>query len=469
MAKVRSIAIIGGGITGLMTAYYLQKQKQAQGLDVKITLIEAEDSLGGKISTVHDSDFVMEAGADSIVARKPNVAPLIEELGLTEQVARNATGRSFLYLDGSLQPIPEDTLFGIPLSVESLAKSKLVSAEGKVEALKDFYTPNDRFTKQDSVGEFLTAFLGRELVERQIAPVLSGVYSGSLQELTIASTMPYLLEYKNEYGSILKGLEANQQKFKGDAGSKFISFSGGLSTLITTLAKQLDDVEIMTGVRVQQIVKEGHHYELRTAAGRLLEAQYVVLAVPHAQAQRMLGDDRLSELFAGLTTNSLISVYLGFDAPDHVLPQDGTGFINANGEELTCNACTWTSRKWTHTSPERRLLIRMFYKSTSPKFAALCQMSEAELLRTAREDIQRSLGLTAEPITHVITKWLDAMPKYDIRHHETVGKLEAALAAAFPNVMLAGCSYYGVGIPDCIENGRQTADKIIERLEARQE
>lgn len=458
--------MVGGGITGLMTAYYLQKKKRAEGLDMRITLIEAAATLGGKIQTVHDDEFVMEAGADSIVARKANVAPIVEELGLQEQIAHNATGRSFLFLDGRLRPIPEDTLFGIPLSLESLAKSELISAEGKVEALKDFYTPNERFTKDDSVGEFLTAFLGEELVERQIAPVLSGVYSGSLDELTIASTMPYLLEYKNEYGSILKGLEVNGQQFKGTSGSKFLSFTGGLSTLIEALEQKLDDVEIVKGTRVQSIVKDGSdgRYKLKTADGSLMEAEFVALAVPHAQAQRMLHDERLSELFASFKTSSLISVYMGFDAPDDWLPQDGTGFINANGRALTCNACTWTSRKWTHTSRDRRLLIRMFYKSSSPHFAVLRQMTEEELLMTAREDLKLSLGIEAEPVTHVITKWLDAMPKYDIAHHEAVRKLETAIATSFPNVVLAGCSYYGVGIPDCMESGRQAAEQIIESL-----
>ena len=203
---------------------------------------------------------------------------------------------------------------------------------------------------------------------------------------------------------------------------------------------------------------------MKTADDRVIKAEFIVLAVPYTQAQHMLSDDRLSELFAAFRAGSLISVYLGYDIADHVLPQDGTGFIKANGDDLVCNACTWTSRKWTHTSADRRLLLRMFYKSTSPQFAKLRHMSEEELLRTAREDVRLSLGIEAQPEAYVITKWLDAMPKYDIHHREAVRKLEEALAAYFPNVFLAGCSYYGVGIPDCMENGRQTASKIVEKL-----
>ena len=150
--------------------------------------------------------------------------PIIEELGIEDEIVYNQTGKSYLFTDGELQSIPKDSVFGIPASIESLAKSTLVSAEGKVEALKDFYTQNDTFTENDSIGEFLEYFLGKELVERQIAPVLSGVYSGNLQDLTIASTLPYLLEYKKKYGSFIEGFNRNKETFRSDGENKFLSF-----------------------------------------------------------------------------------------------------------------------------------------------------------------------------------------------------------------------------------------------------
>ena len=202
---MKTVIVIGGGITGLSTMYELQKWKTETGSDVRLVLVEASDELGGKVRTVKESGFIMESGADSIVSRKANELSFVEELGLESEVVYNAIGISFLYTDGELKPIPLDSVFGIPASVESLAKSTLISAEGKVEALKDFYTSNERFTKSDSIGEFLEYFLGKELVEKQIAPVLSGVYSGNLRNLAIESTLPYLLEYKEQYGSIIKG------------------------------------------------------------------------------------------------------------------------------------------------------------------------------------------------------------------------------------------------------------------------
>lgn len=461
---MRTVVVIGGGITGLSTAYYLQQSIENNNLDIKLILIEASDRLGGKIRTLHHEDFIMESGADSIVTRKTNVAPLIKELGIQDEVVYNATGISYIYTEGKLKQIPKDAVFGIPLSVESLATTELVSAEGKVEALKDLYTPNLTFTKNDSVGDFLEAFLGKEFVEKQISPVLSGVYSGNLSELTIASTLPYLIDYKNEYGSIIQGLSANRAKFQGNGDKKFMSFKGGVSTLIDAMEEHLTDTEIIKGVRAEQIEKCENQYRITLANGRVVDADIVVLGTMHSTAQALLQDEELNEDFNQLFNSSLISVYLGFDIPDSELPADGTGFITANSDDVLCNACTWTSRKWEHTSGQQRLLVRLFYKSSGTHYESLIKLSEEELLKVALKDIKSSLGITGQPVTYDVTKWHDVMPNYHIRHHQIVQSLEKKMANSYPNVILAGCSYYGVGIPDCIANGEKTAGQILEQL-----
>jgi len=462
--NLRTVVVIGGGITGLSTAYYLQKNIQSNNLDVNIVLVEANDRLGGKVRTLHEGEFTMESGADSIVTRKTNVAPLIEELGLQDEVVYNATGTSFIYTEGELKQIPKDAVFGIPLSIESLAKTELISAEGKVEALKDLYTPNDKFTKDDSVGDFLEAFFGKELVNKQISPVLSGVYSGNLDDLTIASTLPYLIDYKNEYGSIIQGLSANKSKFQGNGDKKFMSFKGGVSAIIDAMEEHLSDIEIIKGIHAERVEKQGAQYRVTLVNGRTIDADMVVLGTMHNTAQALLQDESLNEDFNQLINSSLISVYLGFDIPDSQLPADGTGFITANSDDVKCHACTWTSRKWEHTSEHQRLLVRLFYKSSGPHYEALIKLSEEELQQVALQDIQISLGINAQPISCDVTKWHNTMPNYHIRHHQIVESLERKMASHYPNVILAGCSYYGVGIPDCIANGERTADIIMEQI-----
>lgn len=461
---MKKVAVIGGGITGLSTAYYLHKIIQERKLAAEIVLIEADERLGGKIYTVKQDGFMMEVGADSLVARKRNVDPLIDELGLREEVVYNATGKSYLHTDGKLKLIPEEAVFGIPLSLQALAESELVSAEGKVEALKDFYTTNETFTKDDSIGLFLEAFLGKEIVEKQIAPVLSGVYSGKLNELTIASTLPYLLDYKNQYGSIMKGLAENRQTFKSQGEKKFLSFAGGTSTIIERMEQALPDIEWMKGCKVSRVIRDGEQYTLNLEDGRSLMTDSVVLSVPHQAAQSMLANESLNEDFAELIGSSLISVYMGFDVSDELLPENGTGFIVADSSSLKCQASTWTSRKWTHTSTNHQLLVRLFYKSSGPHYERLQGLSEEEMLQEAMSDLQQSIGQLPQPTTYAITQWTDSMPNYHLRHHAVVQSLERKVAQQYPGLFLAGCSYYGVGIPDCIANGEATAARVAELL-----
>lgn len=458
---MKHFIVIGGGITGLSAAHRLNKLAGESGEDIQITLIEAEERLGGKLWTLHEDGFIMEAGADSIVARHEAVGTLVEELGLQDRVVHNATGISYLYRDGELHAIPADTVFGIPMDKESLMASTLVSEGGKRAALKDFEETEHEFTKDSPIGAFLRAFLGDELVERQVAPVLSGVYSGSLDSLTLGSTLPYLLDYKNEYGSIIRGLGANREKFQSRANKKFLSFDGGLSVLIDRMEVEMSGVRIQKGTRAERLEKAGDGYLVSVEGHGKLRADGVILALPDSQVRRLLGKEAPAEVFDTFTNASILTMYLGYDLPDTELPADGTGFINAGNGQVVCDACTWTSRKWTHTSPDGRLLVRLFYKNSNPKFEEISVMDREELIALARRDLEESFGLDADPSVVEITPWLGLMPKYGLGHRGAVEGLEQFLAASYPNVQVAGASFHGVGIGLCIADGREKAERII--------
>ncbi|ARC28336.1 protoporphyrinogen oxidase [Bacillus toyonensis] len=461
---MKTVVVIGGGITGLSTMFYLEKLKKDYNIDLHLILVEKEESLGGKIHSVEEQDFIMESGADSIVARNEHVMPLVKDLNLEEEMVYNETGISYIYSDNILHPIPSDSIFGIPMSVESLFSSTLVSTKGKIVALKDFITKNKEFTKDTSLALFLESFLGKELVERQIAPVLSGVYSGKLNELTMASTLPYLLDYKNKYGSIMKGFEENKKQFQSAGNKKFVSFKSGLSTIINRLEDKLTETVIKKGAVTTAVSKRGDQYEISIANQESIQADYVVLAAPHDIAQTLLQSNELNEHFNKFKNSSLISIYLGFDIPDEQLPADGTGFIVTENSDLHCDACTWTSRKWKHTSGTQKLLVRMFYKSTNPIYETIKNYSEEELVRVALYDIEKSLGIKGEPEVVEVTNWKDLMPKYHLEHNQAVQALNEKLTALYPNVYLAGASYYGVGIGACIGNGKNTAKEIMTTL-----
>ncbi|MBO1005082.1 protoporphyrinogen oxidase [Pseudogracilibacillus auburnensis] len=463
-----TVVVIGGGITGLSTMYHLQQLKRNANLNMELILIEANPILGGKINTIHHGDFIMEVGADSIVARKEGMMSFLNELELQEELVHNATGKSFIYRDQQFYQIPDDTIFGIPMSAEALFSSELISYEGKIAALNDFFTDNNTFTKDSSVGSFLEAFLGKEIVEKQIAPILSGVYSGKLNELTLATTLPYLVDYKNQYGSIMRGLHENKKKFQSSDLKKFISFENGMSTLIHRLEEILTDVKIIKGIEATSISRQSHDlYEISFANHESIKANHIVLSTPHSAAQQLLRDEELDEDFNKLVNASLISVYLGFDVPDSKLPADGTGFIVPEDSDLICNACTWSSRKWAHTSKQSRLLLRLFFKSTDPAYDYVNSLSDADLIEVALGDIKKSIGLTEKPISAEVTKWNKNMPKYHLKHREIIDSLNRKMGNFYPHITLAGASYHGVGIADCITNGKKTANELFNDITAK--
>lgn len=462
---MKTVLVVGGGITGLSTMYYLQKENRERSLGLRLVLAEANDYLGGKIHTVTKNDFIMETGADSIVARNKNVLPFVKELNLEEELVFNATGTSYIHTQNKLLEIPKDSIFGIPMTLEALSTSELISTRGKLEALKDLFRTNVRFTKESSIGEFLEYYLGKEIVENQIAPVLAGVYSGNIYSLTLGSTLPYLLDYKENYGSIIRGLGKNKEGFQSAANKKFISFKKGLSTIIDRLEEVLTDAMILKGIAVTEIKKEANQYKIQLSNGEEQMADAVVLATPHDVAQRILNKEELNPIFGKLKNSSNITLYLSYDISDEELPKDGTGFIVAGDSNIVCNACTWTSRKWEHTSKNSQLLLRLFYKQTNPAYERLHALSEEELVEEARKDIEKSLGITSKPKSYEVTKWTNAMPVYSLDHKQAVETLNQDLVDLYPNVYLAGCSYYGVGIAACMENGEETAQKVLNSIE----
>ena len=461
---MKTVAVVGGGITGLCTMHYLKRQLEKKGIEAELVLIERNEYLGGKIHSVHDGGFIMETGADSIVARHPGVLELIRELDFEKELVYNETGVSYIHTNDELHAIPAGSTFGIPMSIDSLRASTLISEEGKARALQDLEMPNPGFTKESSIGEFLEHFLGEEIVRRQIAPVLSGVYSGNLYQLSLASTLPYLVDYKNEYGSIIKGFEANRQQFEKAAAKKFISFRNGLSSLIDRLEESMPEVTFMKNTAVHSVSKEGGRYQVETDGGRIM-ADVVVLAVPNATVRQVLSDQALEEHLDRFTTASAITLYLGFDVPDSLLPADGTGFIVSHNSNLVCDASTWTSRKWKHTSKDGNLLVRLFYKNINPRYEELAAMTDEELVKVAQEDIKLSLGIEDKPKVVNVTKWINQMPRYDLAHNEALACVTEDLQERHPNLLLAGCAYFGVGIGACIQNGRKTAEQIIKALQ----
>lgn len=462
MTQAKSVVIIGGGITGLTAAYYLQeKAKQAQ-VSLDIQLLEASDRLGGKIRTHQVDGFTIERGPDSFLARKEAAVRLVESLGIQDQVIRNQTGQAYILANNVLHPMPQGSFMGIPTEIKPFLKTSLLSAQGKARVGLDYVLPRSAAVGDQSLGHFFRRRFGDELVDNIIEPLLSGIYAGDMDEMSLLATFPQFFEIEQKHQSLIKGLQKTRQKSARQTGRKegqFFSFKKGLITLVKALETAIDPAII----KLQQAVKEikGHEdfYSILCQNGQTIKADKVIVTTPHHSLPSMFASYDFFQKMEEMSSNSVANVALAYDAKDIKNDLDGTGFVIARNSDYRITACTWTHKKWQGTAPEGKALLRAYVGK--PGDQAVVGLSDEEITDIALHDIQRSMGITARLELSIVTRWEEAMPQYEVGHKARTLAIKRAAAEQLPGVYLAGSSFDGVGIPDCIGQ----AEAIIENLD----
>jgi protoporphyrinogen/coproporphyrinogen III oxidase len=464
----KKVIIVGGGITGLATAYYLQKEAREKQISIKVKLIEASDRLGGVISTEKRDGFIIERGPDSIIARKKSALRLIEEVGLKDKIISNTAGKSYIYARGKLHTMPEGSFMGIPTKVTPFALSGLFSPLGKMRAAGDFILPKGEQKADQSLGAFFRHRLGDEVVDNLIDPLLSGIYAGDIDELSLMALFPNFYEIEQKHRSLVIGLNKSMPKAPKTAkkpGSKkgmFISLSTGLEELIHQVERRLEEGTVVKGTAVKKVVKAGSIYQVHFETGEVESADSVVITTDHFHAQRMLSEYAFMEQFKDMPSNSVANVAMAFPKSAIEKDIDGTGFLVSRNSDFRITACTWTHKKWPGTSPDDMALLRCYVGKPDDQEAV--ELSEEEIVEMVLKDLNKTMNITAKPIFHVVTRWRKAMPQYTVGHLEMIDKVKKQLEVELPGVFLAGGSFEGVGIPGCIDQAEAAVEKAIAHL-----
>ncbi|MBT2662900.1 protoporphyrinogen oxidase [Bacillus sp. ISL-45] len=464
----KKVIVVGGGITGLAAAYYLQKEAREKRLSIKVKLIEASERLGGVISTEKRDGFVIERGPDSIIARKKSAMRLIEEVGLKDKIISNTAGKSYIYARGKLHTMPEGSFMGIPTKVTPFALSGLFSPLGKLRAAGDFILPKGEPKADQSLGAFFRYRLGDEVVDNLIDPLLSGIYAGDIDELSLMSLFPNFYEIEQKHRSLVVGLNKSMPKPPKTAkkpGSKkgmFISLSTGLEELIHRVESRLEEGTVMKGNAVKKVAKTGNTYQVHFETGEVEAADSVVITTDHFHAQRMLSEYAFMEQFTDMPSNSVANVAMAF--PKSAIEKDinGTGFLVSRNSDFRITACTWTHKKWPGTSPDDMALLRCYVGKPDDQEAV--DLSDEEIVELVLRDLNKTMNITAKPLFHVITRWRKAMPQYTVGHLERIAQVKKQLSRELPGVFLAGGSFEGVGIPGCIDQAESAVEKVISHL-----
>jgi oxygen-dependent protoporphyrinogen oxidase len=309
----------------------------------------------------------------------------------------------------------------------------------------------------ESLAAFVTRRFGREALEVFGEPLLAGIYVGRPARQSMQATFPQLVALERRYGSVTTGLRQPTATPPPPAelpAGLFLSLAGGLGELIDHLASRL------TGpVRLNQpVVALEPDRRLRLASGECLRPDAILLTTPPAVAGRLLAGIRpdLAATLARLPTVSSGTISLGFRAAAIDHPLDGYGFLVPRREPTRLLASTWSSTKLPGRAPTGHVLLRLFVGGH--RHAADLRLPDDQLLALARTELARIMGITAQPVVSRIFRWRQANPQYELGHLATMAGLRQQTP---PWLALAGCAYEGIGIPDCIRQGRTAAAQLL--------
>jgi protoporphyrinogen/coproporphyrinogen III oxidase len=469
------VAIVGGGIAGLATAYELSRR------GLSFVVLESASRAGGVILSEAIDGFTIDGGPDALLIQKPDGIRLCEEIGLGDRLVPTKLPRlAYIQRDGRLHALPAASVLGIPTRVGPFVTTRLFSWPGKLRMGMEVFVPPRRDDTDESIGAFMARRFGREAVDYLAEPLLAGIHAGDVNRLSIEALFPRFVATERKYGSLLRAFrrmptappastpplgvtpERDGARAAGSGGGVFRSLPGGLSEMVHALVTRLGEARIRTQTPIASITGDGP-FIVRAKSGETFEARAVVLATPAyvtAAITRNV-DAELSRLCAEVPYASAATVALGFrrEAVGH--PLAGSGFVVPRVEGTRILAGSWLSSKWPGRAPDDKVLLRAFVGGARDPRAL--EQSDAELIALSLAALRPLLAIAGTPILRRVYRWENANAQHEVGHLARLAAIERALAR-HPGLFVTGSGFRGVGIPDCIADGRATAKGIDEWL-----
>ncbi len=464
---MKNVLVIGGGISGLSTAWLLDRQARAAGLSLQLTLLEQEPQAGGKIKSVREDGFLCEWGPNGFLDSKPQTLELCAALGISDRLHRsndNARKR-YIFTGGQLHRLPENG--------PSFLTSKLISWPGKFRLMAEPFATHAPGT-DESLAAFGRRRLGEEALRKLIAPMASGIFAGDPETMSLISCFPRIAELEREYGGLFKAMFALAKKKKQERkegtisssaagpGGTLTSFKEGIQFLTDTLTQQLGE-RVRTAAAVVALARKQHYWEARTTDGATFQADLVISAVPAYAAAELLAasDATLAETLRQILYSTLSVVCCGYQTAGLGHPLDGFGYLVPKEEGRTVLGTLWDSSMFEQRAPQGMALLRsMAGGACRPE---LFNLSDEELLQGVRADLLAAMGISKPPAFSRVIRHSHAIPQYTVGHAKRLELLEGRLQG-LPGLLLTGNAFKGVGLNDCVAASQATVQRALQIL-----
>ncbi|GAA4227283.1 oxygen-dependent protoporphyrinogen oxidase [Streptosporangium album] len=458
------VVVVGGGIAGLAAAWYLRQG----GGDVRVTVLDGARRIGGKLYATEVAGVSADAGAEAMLARRPEGKDLARMVGLGEELRHPGTTQAAILSRGVLRSMPKGHVMGVPSDLIALARSGILSPAGLARVPLDQILPATRVSTDVSVAAYIRARMGDEVVARLIEPLLGGVYAGQADRLSLDATMPKIAIAARSERSLLAAAREVSADAPKDAGPVFTTLRRGMGTLPEAVAAA-SGAEIRTGVTVREIRRTTTGWQL--VAGpvpkpEVIEADAVIVATPGPSASRLLAGEAplaAAEL-ARIDYASMAIVTLAYPREAFPRPPAGSGYLVPPVDGRPIKAVTFSSVKWPHLTEADPNLILLRCSIGRIGEEAVLQRDDAELVALAMAEMVEVMGVRGLPRDSRVTRWGGSLPQYDVGHLDRVARIRAAVATQ-PGLALCGAAYDGLGIPACVSTARTAAARILDHLD----
>ncbi|QDV21947.1 protoporphyrinogen oxidase [Aureliella helgolandensis] len=469
---MKRVAVLGGGISGLAAAWQLLQAEPHP----HITLFESSGRVGGVLETIQAGPYLIEKGADNFATLVPDALDWSRACGLEEQLIQPAKSnrKAFVLNRGRLLPIPAGFSLMQPTRISSILQTKTLSWAGKLRLAKEYWIPARDTIADESLESFVVRRLGREVFERLVEPIVSGIFTADPSTLSMQATMPQFVKMEQEHGGLIRGHLAARQKdalaaARKASGARYDQFTApksGMSDWVAALAAQLPSDCIQLNQRVTELRPAGKDSSrwVVTTERESLEFDAVIGAIPAAPAAELLRATLPAgaELLDQVPYASSVVAALVVNRADITRRMDGFGMIVPSREGRVTLAISYSSEKYAGRTPKDEILLRVFMGGAL--HPQMIEKSDAELEKIAATELREILGWTGRlPNWQAIIRWNKAMPQYLVGHVERMQQLNQVLES-YPTLRLCGAAYQGVGIPQCVRGGQQAAREVLASL-----